>query len=1045
MSYNKKEKTGIKILLFMLVVTMLIPVLANSACSISLVSPDDSSWRNTTSVNFIYLLTEQDLQNVSQVTIPSNGSGNNSSNQTQYITINVTTTLNQTTCSLYLDDNNLLQGPAVLGQNSFSANISDGHHTWKVKCDFSESETRAFYVDTTAPAITLISPLNNSRLEVSGITLNTDFVFNSDDISASQKCIIYVNSNIINITESINYTVAPHVHRINNMLVGNYSWKIRCKDSVGNIKTSSTNYFSIEQIQDPNFDITFSKQTLNLGEDGNIIITANSGAVVQYLQITPPRGTAYIIPPISEFPFVQKLPQTNYSGIYTVFGMMIFRNQFYNLTRQYDVLNNLAIDVSGNKKINASQTVTLNMSVTGGIAPYSYYWMENSSESSKILGQIFSKQYNSQGEFTITAFAQDSFGNNITRSVTIEVTKYYTLTVLIKDSSNNPIEGVLVSTDDYINRTGIDGKSVFYLKNGKEKISAVKEGYITNKTELNITNDQEITLTLLNNDVLKPVINLETMENASFANEAMLVFSVNHNQKVSCDLLIAPNLGAFEKRSSLNDVNISKKQSFILNIGSGTYQWKIQCTDSLGNVGESVQKTFFVTGGKVPSEVVAVQSGEFGDFQTKLENALTAYEQFSKEQKDVAEIFNFNQNINNAIKSIERARIDILNINDMSQLSEEQRIAKINEVKDRIASLSKETVLGIQVSDSKTFIKYPENKEIETILDEYYVAKNMKTNKKSFVSANKKLQSELLATTNVYSADIEYFDSSKKATIVVRDLKIGSEDNYDVIEYIPKTLAESSSEITFVTKGLVIKEDPILEFKDLITLKDDVDGSIRIVYYFNKPILPEEIKNSDTLLVTQNIKDSAITGFSILDNMGVKINKIFLFIIPGIIIAVILLFTLKVPQKLLPAINQTMSNAKIFSSSSNSKDKLGMVIMINEAKDLISQGRIDDATNKYNAIQFSYASASEKQKKELMLDIMYIYNSIMISVINSLMDNCYSHLQNNMIDEAIKDYEQISYQYTLLSDDIKQQYYIRLSNLAEKINFHQLMKSKRPD
>ncbi|MEM4259761.1 MAG: hypothetical protein QXG00_00835 [Candidatus Woesearchaeota archaeon] len=1055
MNYKTSEKISTKSKCLLLVAAMLILFTFNFVSAVSLVSPVNESWKNTTEVIFTFILSEQDLINTSEISMIINLSGNGSSNQTREEILNVSELLNQTRCTLKIDNANITTTISVLGQNSIFANLSDGAHNWKIKCELSESEIRVINIDTIPPFISLLSPLNNSILEVSGITLNTDFVFVSEDNSPIQQCNIYLYSNFINITESLNYTQTPQIHKVNNMLLGNYSWKVRCKDYVGNMRTSDIFNFNIDQVQNPNFDITFSKQTLNIGEEGNMIINANPSALVQYLQITPPRGTAYILPPISTFPYIQKLPQTNYTGIYNVFGIMIYRNQFYNISKQYEIANNMQIHISGLRDINASETITLNMTASGGIAPYTYYWIEENSDHSRTNGQVFSKKYDSEGNFIINAVVQDSFGNNKTRLVTIDVNKYYNLTLIVKDTNNNPLEDVLVIVDDNANRTETHGKVSLLLKAGEYKITATKDGYLTNTTEINISSNKEIVLTLIKNDILKPLITLETSENASFAGEAMLIFSVSHNKKIDCTLLINQNELSFEKKSTISDVNTSKKQSFILNLPAGTYNWKIQCTDSSGIIGESSERTFFVSINSKTNEKFPIQStiptNDFADFLSMLENSLTSYEHYSKEQKEVAELFKFNTNINNAINAIERARIDIANINRMGALSDEQRLDKIREIKERIDSILKETLLDVQVSDTTAFIKYPENKNVEKILDEYYTAKNYKLNKNAFISANKKIQSKLLTTTKVYIVNLELFNNSKKITLVLRELKFDDASTYNVIEYIPKSLAESGSEITLVTAGTIVKDDPIIEYDNIgnnDNMGDNTDQNnkiFKIVYYYPKPIIVEEIKNSDTLIISQNIKNSAITGFSILSNINIRFKKIVYFLIPGIIIAVILLITLKIPQKVFQPSNQNFGNTKIFPLKSSTNEKLNLVIMINEAKDLISHGRIDDATKKYNAIHLHYTNSSEKIKKEFLNDILIVYSTIMTSMVNSLIDNCYSCLEKNMIEDAIKIYEQISQQYILLTDDLKNQYYARLSNLAEKINFHQLMYGKRHD
>jgi len=208
-------------------------------------------------------------------------------------------------CTLFIDGAfNKTNVTSVLNNsiNNFTVTgLADGNHTWFVNCSDTSnltnvSVTRLVKIDTTAPVVNLMTPLNNN------FSTEPEMVFwynASDAQTALDECILYV-SNLTKGTHAapaegvaLNFTVS--------FANGDYTWWVNCTDTNGFVKKSEERNFTIT-VSTPTItpgspSYTLGQTALFTGENWNpsIQVTINytlpNGTILTHLVTTTGIGT----------------------------------------------------------------------------------------------------------------------------------------------------------------------------------------------------------------------------------------------------------------------------------------------------------------------------------------------------------------------------------------------------------------------------------------------------------------------------------------------------------------------------------------------------------------------------------------------------------------------------------------------------------------------------------------------------------------------------------------------------------------------------------
>ncbi len=120
--------------------------------------------------------------------------------------------------------------------NNFSfTNLADGAYLWNVLCADSAGNSAfnatnfSFTIDTLAPIVTLISPANNTFVNISS---TVSFDFNVTDTNSLESCALVLNDQIKTTGAGINRNETQSISSA--LENGNYNWSINCTDLAGN-------------------------------------------------------------------------------------------------------------------------------------------------------------------------------------------------------------------------------------------------------------------------------------------------------------------------------------------------------------------------------------------------------------------------------------------------------------------------------------------------------------------------------------------------------------------------------------------------------------------------------------------------------------------------------------------------------------------------------------------------------------------------------------------------------------------------------------------
>jgi hypothetical protein len=209
--------------------------------SVTLISPENNTWFNTSSIILEYL--PEDDEGITNVSLFING------------------IFNRTNSSSILNQN----------YNNFSIiGFANGEYYWNVNVTDSTGLTgigieRKFYIDTIAPSLILNYP--NESLEVNSNNVTFNFTI-QDNLSQNINCTLLVDGEL---ESSENYSGDLNVIKYSILADGNHTWNVICMDEALNINNSIIINFTIE-----------APPNVNLNLPANNFITKDSSILFNY-------------------------------------------------------------------------------------------------------------------------------------------------------------------------------------------------------------------------------------------------------------------------------------------------------------------------------------------------------------------------------------------------------------------------------------------------------------------------------------------------------------------------------------------------------------------------------------------------------------------------------------------------------------------------------------------------------------------------------------------------------------------------------------------
>lgn len=781
-----------------------------------------------------------------------------------------------------------------------------------------------------------------------------------------------------------------------------------------NNNTNNSSNSTNNTIDAPFLSISINKQNLNLGELGYLTINANNNSNVTITICPQQQGwvQCYMTPQfINEtFPKVQVMPYSNKTGTYVVEAVMDYSNYTFFTNLTFNVVNTLRADITANKEVAAvNEILTFNGSASGGVGNYNYIWTMHDGQ--KFYGKGAYKNFTVAGEFTESLFVNDSHGNNHTATIDIEINPLYTLTVIVTDEkTNSRMKDAFVEIEDAANgTTNSAGEVKFRLMKSRYDIYASKEDYGTVVEDITLDSDITVNLNMTFEDFTSPGITLLTQDRSLFSKqEVKLKFKADDITKLRCELYMAEgNYSWFILKDYGDNLLPDTEYTFeVDDLTAGDYRWRIDCIDGNENREESEERSFIVSDERVTASIA-----NNDDANTGINRALDEIESYAGPAAEIAEMLGIKKSLRELLDKSNNLERDIHNLAYRRDLDEQGKLEMQEKLVDEIKSLQNSIPDDIQVTGSRTFIKYVRDPDLQELLKEYASIKSLNINSNAFFEATKRTQNKIVISTTAINAMLSYPDGrSQDITMIKKEISI-SNPSYDTeirgagisfVEVIPKDIAADAKLVTIINKEYaVLKADPIIEFPS---------NTKNISYYINKTIDLDALEQLDTIIIDKNVNAiTSTTGFSIFGAESIKDidGKTAMIGIIGILIIIYLFSTFDV-------------FSKVSSLLVNSKKKISYIrVLVNDSLDYIAAKDYDRAALVYREVRLNYESSPDPVKTEVYQECYDLCNALDAYYFNELCEEFNRYTKMDAKEKALAAYQKMEQTFEKFDETIR--------------------------
>ncbi len=691
----------------------------------------------------------------------------------------------------------------------------------------------------------------------------------------------------------------------------------------------------------------------------------------------------------------------------------------------YKVTNTIDISLSGKKDLEVDEEITLKASASGGISPYEYTWeFDGETESDDEVDLSFS----SAGSHEVSLIVVDSRGNRKVKDFEIDVDRYYDLVVEVRDHENNVMEDADVQIVDLRKSdfTDSNGRVTFRLREDDYRLRVGGEGHSSRNQDIELDEDLSVTIRLdkiesspsSTSDSTSPIFLQSPEAGASISREEVSFEAIlSLEEEKTCSLLIA------EKGSSWF-ADLAKKEdvkegslSFVEKLDDGEYSWQISCGDEDSEVRDlsvsASQESFSATTADDISDII-----DAGELRRKIENANDNFNDLELEARRAADALNVEETLRVSLRDYERILRDINSLALRRDLSDVQKEERIEEYKDLIRELEKETPLLIELEKSEEFIAYPDSDELEEIASAYFENRNLQGG----VNMREVERLQNLFRTRTFTAHltITYLDgSTKDITLVHKTVEYTGETKRDqfLLESVPENLR---SDLTVLQShdSLIRNELLVLEKPDFIT------------YYSVGHSSLDDVKKAHTLLLGGDAFSSSSSRSNIPSFTGMVTSRAGdvdhttgLFLLLIILVLAYLFYAFNVKDKLFGFVNNFRSDRKM-------KE---LKVLINDAKDYLEIQNLERANLIYKEIKMLYENAPGKIKNQVYDDISLLVNLLNEKYIEYLINRVHASQKEGSVDDAIKTYNLLSDVFNKADVDIQKSFKDQVLLLGDEL------------
>jgi hypothetical protein len=532
----------------------------------------------------------------------------------------------------------------------------------------------------------------------------------------------------------------------------------------------------------------------------------------------------------------------------------------------------------------------------------------------------------------------------------------------------------------------------------------------------------------------KPVVSLISPGNNGFF-DGIFRFRFTDNTDADCSLYLSEEINWWIESAKLENLESGKEYSITTDAEEKDYKWKILCKDEDGNTGES--QVFNV-------KPKAVEDLATSSIVQDVYDVIPDFETYGPDERRIVQFLDLEVVLKDAQRKLEMANRDLFNLRTVTNPDEYE--TKRQEILKRLETIKDETPLIVRSKNKANFVKYADDAELENLLDEYMGLKGREIkNKKSLLETNKELQKRFMIQSSAYNIEVEYISGRKdEITLVIREIEsAGEKDTY--VESIPKSIIESAKDIVFVTPVNVLKEDPLFESSL---------GAGKIVYYVKRSMNLDDLpKITAAIISTEEAGVKSVTGFAILDGLGLNDSNKKVFFIQLIIVFILLgvyiyystdrttIFmggkkdAARETMAVEPAkhIERRYAEKKYVEKRDIGNDKITYLKELVASINTLADMNLKDAAIKYYELKLLYGTLDESEKSLLYQDVMRLSDEIGSRHIISLVNEAMSHISEGNDEEAHKIYMDIEVEFEKLSDGMKSEVYQRCCDIGMRL------------
>lgn len=720
--------------------------------------------------------------------------------------------------------------------------------------------------------------------------------------------------------------------------------------------------------------IALQKNAYGIGETVEYVIVGTPNSSVSVTLESPSNYYNYQANYANQaYPIIDYLLTTSKVGNYKLKGV-ITKNGFSEQKNvSFVIQNSITSSIEGDKTILENETLNLIATANEGVAPYTYSW--NLGDGNIKTGSTLTHKYAEGGSYDITLTVKDFENNIYTQIIDVKLKRIFELTFLVKDKiTGKPIAAVDLSSEDGDTKTGTNGIAKLRFIEGTKEVFFYKTGYEYSTFSKKITKAETINITLRQTDTQAPKITLTNKKIESGNETVNIEYSVEDISLVTCSLYTnEDNSEWWNEAGTTKEISNNNKQNFELNTGKeGDTYYKIECVDSESNSQFSEIGTIQVN---LQNKKITEENNLLIEY---IEAELLSAKNLDLKLEKVYQALGIEDHLRIAKKYLDSYDGDMYGIKNTDCIgatcakTKEDTDKKIETLNLRLEKIKNETIYSAKIVQTEENIKYPNEKEIETIITEYYNSINKTVSKKEIARItenNIALQANQDVTTNTYKITLTYLNGETvNKILVVKKLRINSTSvGQKLIEYIPRDIT-NTKEISIIGESKNIYSQ-LIEFDK---------KSSKIVYMLNDETTLSNMRNALTILLDPSIiSTKGITGFAIIGLGGKDSIKSTLIIGVFLIIILVRLFYLFELNK----------KIHLFSGRKN-KDKFHeMNMLVNDCLDYLDAKNIEKSILIYKEIRLMYENLNEEVKAKTYESIVNLVKIIDEKYVESMIDN----------------------------------------------------------